>query len=109
MLSRSRKILTNCIVKRAYWAPNVNTNKTNSNNNCGFIEYEKYAQSEKQINDIHMYYKHFNNVNTEQKKELKFIQNNLSELNETIQDQKYWLFHSVALSYIGLFTYIFTN
>ena len=43
------------------------------------------------------------------KKELKFIQNNLSELNETIQDQKYWLFHSVALSYIGLFTYIFTN
>lgn len=107
MLSRSRNILTNCIVKRAYWVPNVNTNKTNST--CGFIEYEKYIQSDKQINDIHMYYKHLNNVNTEQKKELTRIQNNLSELNETIQDQKYWLFHSVALSYIGLFTYIFKS
>jgi hypothetical protein len=107
MLSRSRNILTNCIGKRAYWVPNVNTNKTNST--CGFIEYEKYIQSDKQINDIHMYYKHLNNVNTEQKKELTRIQNNLSEMNETIQDQKYWLFHSVALSYVGLFTYIFTN
>ena len=107
MLSRSRNILTNCIVKRAYWVPNVNTNKTNST--CGFIEYEKYIQSDKQINDIHMYYKHLNNVNTEQKKELTRIQNNLSVLNETIQDQKYWLFHSVALSYIGLFTYIFKS
>jgi hypothetical protein len=107
MLSRSRKILTNCIVKRTYWVPNVNTNK--SNTTYGFIEYEKYAQSEKQINDIHMYYKHLNNVNTEQKKELKFIQNNLSQLNQTIQDQKYWLFHSVAISYIGMFAYIFTN
>lgn len=107
MLLRSRNILTNYIVKRAYWVPNVNTNKTNST--CGFIEYEKYAQSEKQISDIHMYNKHLNNVNTDQKKDLTLIQNNLSQLNQTIQDQKYWLFHSVALSYVGLFTYIFTN
>ena len=105
MLSRSRNILTNCIRKRAYWAPNVNTNTANST--CGFIEYEKYAQSEKQISDIHMYYKHLNNVNTEQKRELTRIQNNLSELNQTIQDQKYWIFHSVALSYVGMFAYIF--
>ena len=105
MLSRSRNILTNCFTKRAYWVPNVNTNKTNST--CGFIEYEKYIQSEKQINDIHMYYKHLNNVNTEQKKELTHIQNNLSQINESIHDQKYWIFHSVALSYVGLFAYIF--
>ena len=56
-----------------------------------------------------MYNKHLNNVNTDQKKDLTLIQNNLSQLNQTIQDQKYWLFHSVALSYVGLFTYIFTN
>lgn len=105
MLSRSRNILTNCFTKRSYWVPNVNTNKTNST--CGFIEYEKYIQSEKQINDIHMYYKHLNNVNTEQKKELTHIQNNLSQINESIHDQKYWIFHSVALSYVGLFAYIF--
>jgi hypothetical protein len=107
MLSRSRKILTNCITKRTYWVPNVNTNKIN--NTCGFIEYEKYAQTEKQVSDIHMYYKHLNNVNTDQKKDLTLIQNNLSQLNQTIQHQKYWLFHSVAISYIGLFTYIFTS
>jgi len=106
MLSRSRNILTNCITKRAYWVPNTNTTN-NSNSSCGFIDYEKYAQSEKQINDIHMYYKHLNNVNTEQKQELFRIQNNLSQVNQTIHDQKYWLFHSVAISYIGLFTYIF--
>jgi len=105
MLSRSRNILTNCIVKRAYWVPNVNTNK--SNTTCGFIEYEKYAQTEKQVSDIHMYNKHLNNANTEQKKELTLIQKNLSEINQTIQHQKYWIFHSVALSYVGLFTYIF--
>ena len=105
MLTRSRNILTNCIAKRAYWVPNINTNKPNST--CGFIEYEKYAQTEKQINDIHMYNKHLNNVNTEQKQELTRIQNNLSEVNQSIHDQKYWIFHSVALSYIGLFTYIF--
>lgn len=107
MLSRTRNILTNCIGKRAYWVPNNNTNKTNTT--CGFIEYEKYAQSEKQISDIHMYNKHLNNVNTDQKKDLTLIQNNLSELNQNIQDQNYWIFHSVALSYVGLFTYIFTN
>jgi hypothetical protein len=105
MLSRSRNILTNCIVKRPYWVPNNNTNKTNST--CGFIEYEKYAQTEKQVNDIHMYYKHLNNVNTEQQRELTRIQNNLSQINESIHDQKYWIFHSVALSYVGLFAYIF--
>lgn len=106
MLTRSRNILTNCIVKRAYWVPTVNTNKTNITT-CGFIDYEKYVQTEKQINDIHMYYKHLNNVNAEQKQELTRIQNNLSELNQSIHDQKYWIFHSVALSYVGLFAYIF--
>lgn len=108
MLLRTRNILTNCMTKRAYWSPNVNTNNSN-NTTCGFIEYEKYAQTEKQVNDIHMYYKHLNNVNTEQKKELTRIQNNLSQVNESIHDQKYWIFHSVAISYIGLFTYIFTS
>jgi hypothetical protein len=107
MLSRTRNILTNCMTKRAYWAPNVNTNTTNST--CGFIEYEKYAQTEKQISDIHMYHKHLNNVNTEQQRDLTRIQNNLSEINQSIHDQKYWIFHSVAISYIGLFTYIFTS
>ena len=32
---------------------------------------------------------------------------NVSALNQHINDQKYWIFHSVLLSYIGLFTYIF--
>jgi hypothetical protein len=106
MLSRSRNILTNFIVKRAYWVPNVNTNKSN-NTTCGFIEYEKYAQTEKQVSDIHMYHKHLNNVNTEQQRELTRIQNNLAEVNQSIHDQKYWIFHSVCLSYVGLFAYIF--
>ena len=55
MISRSRKMLTNYIVKRPYWAPNSNTN---INMVQGFIDYEKYVQDanvkEKQINDIHM-------------------------------------------------------
>ena len=46
-------------------------------------------------------------VNFEQKKELFKIQCNLSTLNQSMNDQKYWLFHSVFLSYIGMFAYIF--
>ena len=72
MISRSRKMLTNYIVKRLYWTPNSNTN---INMVQGFIDYEKYVQDanvkEKQINDIHMYFKHLNNVNVEQSRDIK--------------------------------------
>ena len=99
MLLRSRQILTNYIVKRPYWAPNSNNIQVQ-----GFIDYDKYVQDtyakDKQINDIHLYYKHLNNINAEQKQTLKQIQDNISQ-------QKYWIFHSVALSYVGLFAYIF--
>lgn len=107
MLTRSR-LLTNYIVKRPYWTPNSNTN---TNMVQGFIDYEKYFQDinakDKQINDIHMYFKHLNNVNTEQTRDIKQITSNISRINETINEQKYWIFHSVILSYVGLFTYIF--
>lgn len=86
----SNKSLPNYIVKRPYWTPNPNSNN--------FIDYEKYV-SQKKIDDIH--------VNFEQKKELFEIQCNLSTLNQSMNDQKYWLFHSVFLSYIGMFAYIF--
>ena len=112
MISLSRKMLTNYIVKRPYWAPNTNTNtNTNTSSNQGFIDYEKYVQDanvkEKQINDIHMYFKHLNNVNLEQGRDIKKILSNMTAMNETINNQKYWIFHSVLLSYVGLFTYIF--
>ena len=101
MLLRSRQILTNYIVKRPYWSPNTNSN--NIQGQC-FIDYDKYVQDtyakDKQINDIHLYYKHLNNINAEQKQTLKQIQDNISQ-------QQYWIFHSVALSYVGLFAYVF--
>lgn len=101
MLLKTRHILTNYIVKRPYLTSNTNTNVKCQ---C-FIDYDKYVQDtyakDKQINDIHLYYKHLNNINAEQKQTLKQIQDNVS-------DQKYWIFHSVALSYVGLFAYIFT-
>ena len=107
MLTRSR-LLTNSIIKRPYWNPNSNTN---TNMVQGFIDYEKYVQDintkDKQINDIHMYFKHLNNINAEQSRESKKILSNVSEINETVTLQKYWIFHSVLLSYVGLFTYIF--
>ena len=100
------------IVKRNYWSPNTNI-KTQ-----GFIDYEKYVQDtattkeqiteiKKEINDIHMYYKHLTNKTTEHHMDLKRIQYNVSSINQLLNDQKYWIFHSVLLSYIGLFTYIF--
>jgi hypothetical protein len=117
MLLRSRQILTNYIVKRPYWTPDTNIN-TNVKCQC-FIDYDKYVEDkyvedkyvedkyvedtyakDKQINDIHLYYKHLNNINAEQKQTLKQIQDNISQ-------QQYWIFHSVALSYIGLFAYVF--
>jgi len=104
MISRSRQLLTNYIVKRPYWTPNINTNQ-------GFIDYEKYLQDtyakDKQINDIHMYYKHLSNANAEQTRDMKKIISNVSSINQSINDQTYWIFHSVLLSYVGLFTYIF--
>jgi hypothetical protein len=99
MLLRSRQILTNYIVKRPYWTQNSN----NIQGQC-FIDYDKYVQDiyakDKKINDIHLYYKHLNNINAEQKQTLKQIQDNISQ-------QQYWIFHSVALSYVGLFAYVF--
>jgi hypothetical protein len=110
MLLRSKQILTNYILKRPYWTPSSN----NINDNIrvqGFIDYDKYVQhtyaKDKQINDIHLYYKQLNNINAEQKQELIRIQKNLSELNQIMKDQKYWIFHSVTLSYVGMFAYIF--
>jgi hypothetical protein len=107
MISRSRQLLTNYIVKRPYWTPNI----TNTNNIQGFIDYEKYLQDvqakDKQINDVHMYYKHLSNVNAEQTKDIRKILCNVSEISQSINEQKYWIFHSVLLSYVGLFTYIF--
>ena len=112
MISGSRHLIK-YIVKRPYWTPSIN-NKTQ-----GFIDYDKYVQDtattkeqiteiKKEVNDIHMYYKHLTNKNTEQHMELKRIQHNVSAMNQSMNDQKYWIFHSVLLSYIGLFTYIFT-
>ena len=73
MLLRSRQILTNYIVKRPYWTPDTNIN-TNVKCQC-FIDYDKYVQDtyakDKQINDIHLYYKHLNNIIAEQKQTLK--------------------------------------
>ena len=114
MFSRSRHAIK-YIVKRNYWLPNINTKKTLDN----FIDYDKYVQEQetskeqitemkKEVNDIHMYYKHLTNKSTEQHMELKRIQHNVSAINQNINDQTYWIFHSVLLSYIGLFTYIFT-
>lgn len=110
MLLRTRHLLTNYIKKLSCCKRNynhiINTEKPNN-----YIDYDKYVSTvediNKEIKDIHMYSKQLNDINTEQKQELIRIQNDLSELNQTIKDQKYWLFHSVALSYIGLFTYIF--
>jgi hypothetical protein len=110
MLLRTRQQLTNYIIKRPYWTPTYGqiSNFDKSNN---YIDYEKYADTYKDINkevkDIHLYYKQLNHINAEQKQELIRIQHNLSELNQIINDQKYWIFHSVSLSYIGLFAYIF--
>ncbi len=114
-MSSSRNLIK-YIVKRPYWTPttNMNTNKNININTQGFIDYDKYVQytetmkeKDKQINDIHMYYKHLSNANTEHGKDLKKILCNVSAINQSINDQKYWIFHSVLLSYIGLFTYIF--
>ena len=99
------------IVKRNYWSSNINTKKTLDN----FIDYEKYVEEtkeqitdvKKEVNDIHMYYKHLTNKTTEQHMDLKRIQYNVSSINQLLNDQKYWIFHSVLLSYIGLFKYIF--
>jgi hypothetical protein len=102
------------IVKRNYWLPNINTKKTLDN----FIDYEKYVEEtaetkeqitdvKKEVNDIHMYYKHLTNKTTEQYMDIKRIQYNVSAINQLLNEQKYWIFHSVLLSYIGLFTYIF--
>lgn len=113
MISRSRHMIK-YIVKRNYWLPNINTKKTPDN----FIDYEKYVEDiatskeqltevKKEVNDIHIYYKHLTNKSTEQHMELKRIQHNVSAMNKSINDQTYWIFHSVLLSYIGLFTYIF--
>ena len=111
MISRSQNLMK-YIVKRPYWTPSTNIN-TNTKTQC-FIDYDKYVQDTetmkekyKQINDIHMYYKHLSNANMENGKDLKKILCNVSALNQSINDQKYWIFHSVFLSYIGLFTYIF--
>ncbi len=88
---RTRQLLTKYITKRYYELPkstdNINLNNINSNNR--FIDYEKISNNIMQQND------------------LSIIERNLSEINQTIKDQKYWIFHSVALSYIGLFAYIF--
>ena len=110
MFSRSRHMIK-YIVKRNYWSSNINTKKTLDN----FIDYEKYVEEteeqitdvKKEVNDIHMYYKHLTNKTTEQHMDLKRIQYNVSSINQLLNDQKYWIFHSVLLSYIGLFTYIF--
>ncbi len=88
---RTRQLLTKYITKRYYElhksSDNINLNNINSNNR--FIDYEKI------------------NNNIMQQNDLSIIERNLSEINQTIKDQKYWIFHSVALSYIGLFAYIF--
>ena len=112
MISRSRHAIK-YIVKRNYWLPNININTKKIPDN--YIDYEKYVEDKEQItemkkevNDIHMYYKHLTNKTTEQHMELKRIQHNVSAINQNINDQTYWIFHSVLLSYIGLFTYIFT-
>ncbi len=113
MFSRSRHMIK-YIVKRNYWLPNINTKKTLDN----FIDYEKYVEEtaetkeqitdvKKEVNDIHMYYKHLTNKTTEQYMDIKRIQYNVSAINQLLNEQKYWIFHSVLLSYIGLFTYIF--
>lgn len=115
MFSRSRHMIK-YIVKRNYWLPNINTNTKKTLDN--FIDYDKYVQDtteskeqitemKKEVNHIHMYYKHLTNKSTEQYMDLKRIQYNVSAINQNINDQKYWIFHSVLLSYIGLFTYIF--
>lgn len=115
MFSRSRHMIK-YIVKRNYWLPNINTNTKKTLDN--FIDYEKYVQDtteskeqitemKKEVNDIHMYYKHLTNKTTEQYMDIKRIQCNLSAINQSMNDQTYWIFHSVLLSYIGLFTYIF--
>jgi uncharacterized coiled-coil DUF342 family protein len=113
MFSRSRHMIK-YIVKRNYWSPNINTKNIPNN----FIDYDKYVQDtaesreqitdlKKEVNDIHMYYKHLTNKTTEQHMDIKRIQCNLSAINQSMNDQTYWIFHSVILSYIGLFTYIF--
>jgi len=78
----------------------------------GWIENEIETENgiteiKKEVNHINMYYKHLTNKSTEQHMDLKRIQCNLSAINQLLNDQKYWIFHSVLLSYIGLFTYIF--
>ncbi len=54
-----------------------------------------------------MYYKYVNDVNLEQNREINKLQQNLCTVNQTLNDQKYWIFHSVLLSYIGLFMQVF--
>ena len=54
-----------------------------------------------------MYYKYVNDMNLEQSKEITKLQYNLCTVNQTLNDQKYWIFHSVFLSYIGLFMQVF--
>ena len=92
MLLRTRHILTNYMIKHHYF---VSRPKLNINNN---IDYDKYVQT---VNTELKY----GSYNTQS--DLSKIQNNLTKLNQTINDQKYWIFHSVFLSYIGLFAYIF--
>ena len=107
MLLRTRQQLKNYIIKRPYWTPTYGQN-SNSDKPYNYIDYEKDVSNyNKEVKDIHLYYKQLNHINAEQKQELIRIQHNLSELNQIINDQKYWIFHSVSLSYIGLFAYIF--
>ena len=88
--------------KCSYWTHD-NKNITESYNNCDIQKQEV----QKKIDDINMYYKYVNDINLEQSKEITKLQYNLCTVNQTLNDQKYWIFHSVLLSYIGLFMQVF--
>ena len=85
---RNRQLLTKCMTKRYFQLSN-NKNIDPKSNLNNFIDYEKITSNSIQKNDLYR------------------IENNLSNLNQTLNDQKYWIFHSVIISYIGIFTYIF--
>ena len=110
LLSRSRNVikifkspLNNIYLnKSSYWTHD-NKNITESYNNCDIQKQEV----QKKIDDINMYYKYVNDINLEQSKEITKLQYNLCTVNQTLNDQKYWIFHSVLLSYIGLFMQVF--
>ena len=110
LLSRSRNVIkifkspVNNIYlnKSSYWTHD-NKNITESYNKCDIQNQEM----QKKIDDINMYYKYVNDMNLEQSKEITKLQYNLCTVNQTLNDQKYWIFHSVLLSYIGLFMQVF--